>query len=340
MDRTRKEIWILSGILLLLTAAAAVFLVQLFHGENTIEEVEVSHHYVYLAPVGEEDYFIEISAGIEEADRAEGSDTLLVRYSGESDGLIVCMEDALLADADGIIAKASEDIEDVVEEAVAQNVPVVFYDIDIPDSGRTVYIGIDNYEAGMTAMRELAEAIGGEGNVLLSVRSTMAFSQAERLRGCEAVLEEYPDVQIAGILENEGNELMYRELLLEELENDPSINAILCMDGVSSDAAGKILKDSGLENRVTVVAFDLTEKTREYLEEGIYRMVLKQDTKQIGYEAVTQLNAYQELIKTQQLSEVQTGEGTVYLDVICVTKENLEQYSQTYEEGKEWDVYQ
>ncbi|MCD8021551.1 MAG: hypothetical protein LUF30_00705 [Lachnospiraceae bacterium] len=88
-----------------------------------------------------------------------------------------------------------------------------------------------------------------------------------------------------------------------------------------------------------MAAFDLTEKTREYLEEGIYCLVIKQDAWQIGYEAVSQLNACMSRLKEEDLETIQSENITVYLDVICVTSDTLEQYEYAQEEELDWDVY-
>lgn len=338
MKNTGKDIRILAGLMTVLTAIVLILILQIFPDTASTQEVEAQYRYIYLAPVGEEKYFVEIAGGISAADEDTGTDTLLLRYEDE-ETLSACVGDALLAEVDGIIMKGASESAELVEMAAAYGVPVVYYDMDFADTGRAVYVGIDNYQAGMTAMCALAEALGGEGNVLLAVRSESAASQAERIQGCQAALNDYPDMAIAGILASGGNELYYKELLMETLEEDSSISAILCLDGISADATGKLLKDNGLDGTIAVAAFDLTEKTREYLEEGIYCLVIKQDAWQVGYEAVSQLNACMNRLEEETLETIQSEMLTVYLDVICVTGDTLEQYAYTQEEELEWDVY-
>ncbi|MCD8021550.1 MAG: substrate-binding domain-containing protein [Lachnospiraceae bacterium] len=240
MKKTGKDIRILTGVMAVLTCVVLVLMLQIFPIATSTQEAEAQYRYIYLAPVGEEDFFVEIAGGVSAADEDGGTDTLLVRYEDE-DTLSACVGDALLSDVDGIIVKAIPSAAELVEEAAAYGVPVIYYDTDFADSGRVAYVGIDNYQAGMTAMCALAEALGGEGNVLLAVRSDSAESQAERIQGCQAALNDYPDMRIAGILSNSGNELLYKEMLMEALEEDPSISAILCLDGISADATGKLL---------------------------------------------------------------------------------------------------
>lgn len=338
-NRHKRVCQCLAGILVFLLGAILVLLVQLFPRPAEIPEVQGQPRYLYLAPNVDDAYFSELAMGMNAADQVIGSNTLLLRCNGGLESMKTYMEDALLADVDGIVVKASADLAEVIEKAVEQNVPVVFYDTDFPDTNRTVYIGIDNYQAGLSAMKHLVDWMGGQGKVLLVTRNARAGSQAPRLQGCQDALADYPQMEIADIIVNRGDELFYKEALLSKLREEPSIGGILCLDGVSADATGGILNDYSLTQNLTVGTLDLTGRTKRYLEDGTYQFVMMQDTFQIGYEAVLQLNEYQEALKQCSLAELQDSQKTVYIDLICVTKENLNQYRQEYHEELNWDVY-
>lgn len=324
------------GIILCLIAA---MLLNMFFPKTFTGEVKEGFRYVYLAPKGDEDYFVDIARGIKAADLETGSDTLLIRYNNKYEELNACIRDAVLSDVQGIIMKASKDATETMQEALEQNIPVIFYNVDFPDTTRTDYVGIDNYEAGTVMMRTLSEKLKYSGNILLSARTLGADSQEERIQACVDFVEEYPEMQIVGMIENDGNELRYKELLLNWLKGDITVDALLCLDGISGDITGDILLDQQLEGSITVAAFDLTEMTRKYVEQGIYSFVVTQDAWEIGYEAVNRLNTIQAQLEKNDLRKIQSEIVPEYLEVVCVTKDNLDQYPQTDGEELDWDVY-
>ena len=74
-------------------------------------------------------------------------------------------------------------------------------------------------------------------------------------------------------------------------------------------------------------------------EQGIYSFVVTQDAWEIGYEAVNRLNTIQAQLEKNDLRKIQSEIVPEYLEVVCVTKDNLDQYPQTDGEELDWDVY-
>ena len=56
---------------------------------------------------------------------------------------------------------------DPINSAIADDVQVVTFAADSPDSNRTAYVTSDNNKEGSTAAKEVAEEIGGEGSILV-----------------------------------------------------------------------------------------------------------------------------------------------------------------------------
>lgn len=335
MEKEIRQIRILTVILAVLLCAVAAVMISLFPQYSASEETGETKRFVYLAPLAEEDYWVDIARGIKAADKDMESDTLLMRFNEENGEFEMSIEDAINAEVDGIIMKSTEDIPDILEKMAEDQIPVIFYDNDYPDVKRTAYVGIDNYQAGIKAMEALINLMEGKGKILITTRNIEAVSQSKRIEGCQDAAEQFPEIEIA-VLDHQTNELLYKEKLLNTLKSDPSINAILCLDGVSADITGDILKDNRSEDKVTVAAFDLTDKTKQYLEEGIYSLVIMQDTYQIGYEAVKQLHAYW---SGDYIDKEAEDTHCVFLDVICVMREDLEKYVREDDEELEWNVY-
>ena len=52
-----------------------------------------------------------------------------------------------------------------IDKAVAQGIPVICVDADVPDSKRVLYIGTDNLRAGRESGKRIAALLQGKGNI-------------------------------------------------------------------------------------------------------------------------------------------------------------------------------
>src|ERR1700692_1416907 len=50
------------------------------------------------------------------------------------------------------------------DKAVAQGIPVICVDADVPDSKRVMYIGTDNFKAGRESVKRIASLVSHHGN--------------------------------------------------------------------------------------------------------------------------------------------------------------------------------
>ena len=90
-----------------------------------VGQQKTERRYVYLVPGHGELYWSYVARGVRNADEEGGSWTLLERYIEESKA-ISCMENAILADVDGIIMKSSRQAEEQIEMAHQADIPVIF----------------------------------------------------------------------------------------------------------------------------------------------------------------------------------------------------------------------
>src|SRR3989442_1244969 len=52
-----------------------------------------------------------------------------------------------------------------VDKAVAQGIPVICVDADVPDSKRVLYVGTDNFKAGRETLKRMAALVSGTGSI-------------------------------------------------------------------------------------------------------------------------------------------------------------------------------
>ncbi|PLV57217.1 sugar-binding protein [Thermotoga sp. SG1] len=100
-------------------------------------------------------------------------------------------------DGIGISPNDPEAIKVVVKRAFDKGIPVIMFDSDSPDSGRYVYIGTNNYNAGYEAGKLMAQFIEKykpeKKTIKLAILTggLAALNLNERIRGFKDALEEY-----------------------------------------------------------------------------------------------------------------------------------------------------
>ncbi|WP_197716883.1 substrate-binding domain-containing protein [Mesorhizobium sp. DCY119] len=91
-----------------------------------------------------------------------------------------------------------------IDRAVEAGIPVACLTGDVPDSKRSTFLGIANFQAGRFGGEMLAEAIGGKGKVLLG--TFPAPSVMERVEGYKAVFaEKYPDIEVVDVVNDKAD---------------------------------------------------------------------------------------------------------------------------------------
>src|SRR5260370_7513894 len=71
--------------------------------------------------------------------------------------------------AAGICVSAArpEVLQAEIDKAVAQGIPVICVDADVPNSKRAAYVGTDNFKAGKESLKRMAALVAGKGSIVV-----------------------------------------------------------------------------------------------------------------------------------------------------------------------------
>jgi len=110
-------------------------------------------------------------------------------------------QDVLKQKPTGILVSASAPglLNNDIDAAIAQGVPVIAVDSDAPDSKRLFFIGTDNYKAGVMGARIIAKGLAGKGNVVVFTIPEQA-NLKDRLRGYTDVFAEHPQIKVTEVI--------------------------------------------------------------------------------------------------------------------------------------------
>jgi ribose transport system substrate-binding protein len=154
----RRQGITLVSIFVFAGAALVASCAQPFHEEN--------ERYVFVATNINLPYWQEAQAGFLDAARALGVKAELVGPATyDPDAEVGMFRQIVGQHPAGICVSAARHaiFQAEIDKAVAEGIPVICVDSDVPDSKRLLYIGTDNFKAGRESLRRIATLLASKG---------------------------------------------------------------------------------------------------------------------------------------------------------------------------------
>ncbi len=223
----------------------------------------------------------------------------------DPNALVIALDDLDANDTDGVgvLGPDTPEVSKAIERARSRGIVVATLVADLPSSQRHHFIGIDNIAAGRTAARLLGRFMGGTGRILIITGSHLANDHLQRVKAFEAVIhEDYPAIDIVTTLEGRDDADLIHQRLPELFSVNPQIG------GIYSAAAGnpgliRYLHETKQHKDMVVVAHELTDSSKEALRNGIFDVVISQDTGHLVRSATRLLTATADQIPIDQSQE-------------------------------------
>ena len=188
----------------------------------------------------------------------------------------------------GIIVQALDHplVRNQVEDAHRMGIPVISLLTSLPQAPVLGYIGLDNRAAGRTAGLLMGRLVQQKAEVALFVGGPLYRSHEEREMGFRSVLrDEFPHLSLLPVcqgLDNPDNNYKMAKTLLDKHHN---LRGILNVGG-GNRGIERALKESGRDNAINYLCFNLTPLTRSLLISGILDAVVHQNMERAARNAV------------------------------------------------------
>lgn len=186
----------------------------------------------------------------------------------------------LAAEFDGLILVAREHpaINNAVRDAARNGKPIICLTSDLPSSGRTAYVGPDQYASGATAAwlcGRFVEKVRDQK--VLFVSSVPFRCQLDREQGFRQVLRsEFPHLSIEEkVSSDEDSEIIYDTVRRYIAANGPPA-AIYNVSGANL-GIGRALEADGLVGTTVFVGHELNGNSRKLLENGLMDLTIGHD---------------------------------------------------------------
>ena len=197
------------------------------------------------------------------------------------------------ADVDGLIVVAREDLTiNRAMRAVAQRqVPVICLTTDLPNSGRSAYIGNDQIGAGSTAAFLMGEAVGQRPGKILLVFSASYRSQEDRELGFRRVLRsEFSHLEVDDrVNSHDDSDTSYKNVKAYIAEHGAPAGIYNVAGG--NFGIGRALQESKLAGKVVFIGHELNANSRTLLESGLMTFAVGHDVDREVAQAIEYLGA-------------------------------------------------
>ncbi|MBT2758099.1 substrate-binding domain-containing protein [Mesobacillus foraminis] len=241
---------------------------------------------------------------------------------------ITVLEQVIARKPDGIAISAidPEKITATINKAADSGIPVVLFDSGAPGSKASSFVGTDNYNAGVIGAEKLADLIGSKGKVGI-ISLPHQHNHQERIKGFqETITRKFPQIEVTGIKDGKGNELVSKQAALELLEEHPDIKGIFVTEANGGVGTGNAILSSNIKDKVEIVSFDADKETLDMIKDGTISATLAQGTWNMGYWSLQYLfHLKHSLTASSKLNIASTPPLPPKVDtgVTVVTKENV-----------------
>ena len=241
--------------------------------------------YVFVATNISLPYWQEARAGFLDAAKSLGVRAELVgptAYAPNAE--MVLFRQVVEEQPSGICLSAArpEIFQSDIDKAIAQGIPVICVDADVPNSKRISYIGTDNFKAGKESLKQMAALLGDHGSIAV-ITIPGQRNLDDRVAGVADALKNFPAIQLSQILDDKGDVPTASEVVAALIQKKEKIDGIICLEASGGSGAAAALKSANMEGKLPIVAFDDDPQTLDAIERGAIAATVTQKPYVMSY---------------------------------------------------------
>jgi len=245
-------------------AAAALALFGLAACQTPYHDQQ--ERYVFVASNVNIPYWQEAQAGLTDAAKQMGVKAEMTGPDKfDPQAQLDAFQKAVAGKPAGIMISVTrpELLQDAINGAIAQGIPVITVDSDAPNSKRVMFVGTDNLRAGSESARRMADILKGQGQVVIvSVPGQLNMDQ--RAQGVNDTLKKYPGIKIVQTIDDKGDPRVANDSVSTLLKAKAKIDGIICLEASGGSGAAEALHR--LDAKIPIVGFDKDPETLDWID--------------------------------------------------------------------------
>ncbi len=162
-----------------------------------------------------------------------------------------------------------------IDAAITQGIPVITVDSDADSSKRLLFIGTDNYKAGMMGGQVVLKERNGKANVVIFTMPEQA-NLNQRLHGYQDAFAAQPGIKITQIVDIKGDARIAfdsTKAILDKGANN--VDAFVCLEAIACAEVADVLTRERIPAKI-VVAMDTDQPTLEWIQKGVITATIGQ----------------------------------------------------------------
>ena len=248
------------------------------------DSLHAGERYVFVASNIDLPYWQEAQAGFKDAAQTMGVRADFIgptTYSPEEE--LKTFRNAAETHPTGLLIAPARALlfKEMIDSAVQAGIPVICVDSDSPESRRILFIGTDNFRAGVESGNRMANVLHGRGRVAL-ITILAQLNLNDRLRGVQETLKRHPEIEIAEVIDDKG-EAKQAEAQVSPLLEARKIDGVLCLEASGGSGAAEALHRFNLSRKVPIVAMDKNPETLDWIKKGVISATIAQKPYTMSY---------------------------------------------------------
>ena len=218
-----------------------------------------------------------------------------------------------------------------IDKAVAEGIPVICVDADVPRSKRVLYIGTDNFKAGRESLKQMAALVPRGSIAVITISGQHNLD--DRVAGVADALANFPARKLTKILDDQGDARNAFDQISELIQKKEEIDGIICLEATGGSGAAGAVHRFNMDSKLPIVAFDGDPETLEWIDRGAIAATVTQKPYVMSYyglkflddlhhNAVHQFKDWRTALTPPMPTSVDTG-------TVVVDKNNLQLYRET-----------
>ncbi len=189
-------------------------------------------------------------------------------------------------------------LQPIVNQAIAQGIPVVNVDTHVNDLSKVLaFITGNNQQGGAAAADAMATAIhyqsGKTYQIVVGASSATTTTNTARLAGFEAEIKaKYPGMQVVSEEYSQSQPAVANTNVNNWLTKYPHLAGIFAIDGTNATGAAAALQSRGLVGKIALVGYDAYSTNVALLQKHIFVALVAQQPYQEGYMAIEDVVKY------------------------------------------------
>lgn len=262
-------------------------------------------------------FYATMAQGVKDEAAALGYDVIILDAQNKIEKQVADVEDALTKNIRVLLINGVDDgAIPLAQKAMAKGIPVMALQRNLGANNMTAFIGTNNVVLGEQLIHWYGKSLQGKTSKVLILTGTPgAASSEDRIKGINATLPKYPNIQVlasqTGYYDRAKSLPVAENLLLRY----PDAEAILCLN--DEMAMGALAAASSMNRTIKITGMDANPDALKAVAEGRLYMTIALPPYDIGK------------IGVQFAKEVLAGkqvQAMKIMDVSFVTKENVGQF--------------